>query len=186
MDNQTTQPTKLYWPIEQLKNWADNPREISVEKFADLKASLEQEGQLIPLLVDIRPDHSGEVLGGNMTLRVLRELGVQQVWVELREPRNDAHAFELAIKHNMGYGNYNAQQVAELGQRYIDQINLSKIDLTLQKAISVGDTILQFGPGGVDPVDYADRNKEVDVDALASGLSAICPRCGFHFSPNQP
>jgi ParB-like chromosome segregation protein Spo0J len=144
---------KLYWPIDTLHNWASNPREISVEKFGDLKDSLKAEGQLIPLLVDVRPDHEGEVLGGNMTLRALRDLGIQQVWVEPRTPRDDAHAFELAIKHNMAYGTYNAQQVAELGQQYIDQLDLTKLDIP-GKAESVQDILDKISPPEDAPLEY--------------------------------
>ena len=72
---------KIMWPIEKLKNWDKNPREIREEKYRDLKESLQQEGQLMPLLVDTRKDTYGVVMGGNMTLRALNELGYKKVWV---------------------------------------------------------------------------------------------------------
>jgi DNA modification methylase len=137
---------KLLWPIENLKNWPDNPREITKQKYQDLKESLQKEGQLMPLLVDTRPEHYGETIGGNMTLRALKDLRLKEVWVEPRLPNSDAHAFELAVKHNMRYGSWTDDLVAELAEKYKLEIDLPKLDLDLGKPIDLQTLLDRYGP----------------------------------------
>ncbi|MGA1048000.1 MAG: ParB N-terminal domain-containing protein, partial [Minisyncoccia bacterium] len=64
--------------IKEIKLNDHNPRDITPEQFAKLKKSLQE----FPQMLDTRPlviDENNVVLGGNMRLRVLQDLGFEDV-----------------------------------------------------------------------------------------------------------
>lgn len=138
--------TKTYAPLSSLHNWDDNPKEIKSERFDLLKESLKKEGQLLPLLVDVRESTEGNLIGGNMTYRALSANGNQDAWIEPRAPRDDAHMFEIALKHNMMYGNYIEQKLQELANKFKDKVDLSKLFVPSAPEIDVKSLLAQVSP----------------------------------------
>ena len=87
---------KEMWDINKLTEWKDNPRKVTDEGLERLKFQIKKLGQYKPLLVTDR----GEVLGGNMRLRVYRELGIKDVWVSVVKPKDENEKIEYALSDN--------------------------------------------------------------------------------------
>lgn len=85
-----------------------NPRTISAGKFEKLKASIEQ----FPKMMALRPivvDASGIVLGGNMRLRALQELGYKEVppeWVKRADELTEDEKRRFIVTDNAGFGQW--------------------------------------------------------------------------------
>lgn len=104
----------------------DNPRFIQDEKFDKLKASIEQ----FPKMMTLRPivvDGSGMVLGGNMRLRALQELGYKEIpeeWVKCADELTEDEKRRFIITDNADFGQWdwdvlanewNAEELNEWG-----------------------------------------------------------------------
>jgi DNA modification methylase len=126
--------------ISTLHNWKDNPRAIKKDKFEELKKRISKRGQIKPLI--ITPD--GEVLGGNMRLRAMQELGIKEAWVSVVEPTSEADKIEIALTDNEEMGYYEDQALAELIAQYKDEIDLSKYSVHLKPAQTLEEILKQF------------------------------------------
>jgi len=91
--------------ISDLKLNDHNPRDITIEQKEKLKKSLID----FPDMLEARPliiDENNVVLGGNMRLRVLQELGYTEVPVKKVEGWTDKQKKEFIIKDNVSYGQW--------------------------------------------------------------------------------
>lgn len=134
---------KTYTNIENLRLDPQNPRDISEEKMNDLMDFLSKWDSLAPVLVDARPEKEGHLIGGNMRLQALKRLGVQEVWIEFRNPGSDAEAFEMATLHNMQFGNYVMDKLGILLKEFEGELDLSKLEVNLADSASNLDKLLQ-------------------------------------------
>jgi DNA modification methylase len=118
---------KTIIPINQLHGWDKNPRKIDNKAFSLLKKKIQRWGQFKPVL--ITPDN--EVIGGNMRLKAYKELGIEDVWVSVVEPKSEAEKIEIAIADNESSGEWDVPKLEELAVEFKDDINLDdyKIDL---------------------------------------------------------
>jgi len=138
--------------INTLKNWEKNPRGIKDEDFARLKKQIKKLGQYKPLLIT----EEGIVLGGNMRLRAYRELGMEDAWVSIVNPKNEGEMLEYALSDNDRAGYYEEDKLAELLFKNEDfPTELYKVDLGYQAGLDV--LMERFGPQG---------EREEDVDGL--------------------
>ena len=133
--------SKLYWPINKLKNWDKNPRSINKADFARLKKQIESLGEYKPLLII----DDGTVLGGNMRLRAYKELGWQKVWVSIVEAETEQEKLEYALSDNDRAGEYDEQALAEL---ILESPNLDltayHVDLGITQGLQV--VVSKFAP----------------------------------------
>jgi site-specific DNA-methyltransferase (adenine-specific) len=98
-------------PIGSVKGNSRNPRFIRDEKFKKLVASLVE----FPEMATLRPlvvDENMTVLGGNMRLKAMQELKWKEVPIVVAENLTDAQKDEFVIKDNVGYGDWNWEQLA--------------------------------------------------------------------------
>jgi DNA modification methylase len=98
-------------PIGSVKGNSRNPRFIRDEKFKKLVASLVE----FPEMANLRPlvvDENMTVLGGNMRLKAMQELKWKEVPVVVAEGLTDAQKDEFVIKDNVGFGDWNWEQLA--------------------------------------------------------------------------
>jgi hypothetical protein len=98
-------------PIEQVRLNDDNPRLIKDDRFAQLKASIEQ----FPEMLQLRPliiDEAGVVLGGNMRLSALLQLKYAEVPVIRALGLTDEQKREFIIKDNASFGEWNWELLA--------------------------------------------------------------------------
>ena len=97
--------------IDELSNWEDNPRTILQEDFERLKKQIKRLGMYKPLLVN----HDNIVLGGNMRLRALRDLGVTgDVYVTVVEADTPEKMLEYALSDNDAAGVTDDLKLAEV------------------------------------------------------------------------
>lgn len=96
--------------ISQLLEWDENPRNISVENYHRLKEQITRLGVYKPLLIN----QSNIVLGGNMRLRALKELGIEEVMCAIVLTDNKHQMIEYALSDNELMGTTDTDKLTEL------------------------------------------------------------------------
>ena len=112
--------------IKDIKSNPNNPRLIKDERFEKLKKSIKE----FPKMMALRPmviNKDNIVLGGNMRLKALKELGYTELpdeWVKRAEDLTDEEAKRFIIADNVGFGEHdweilanewNAEELADWG-----------------------------------------------------------------------
>jgi ParB-like chromosome segregation protein Spo0J len=129
--------------IGSVKGNSRNPRFIRDEKFKKLVASLVE----FPEMATLRPlvvDENMTVLGGNMRLKAMQELKWKEVPIVVAEGLTDAQKDEFVIKDNVGFGDWNWEQLAN--EWNAEELTRWGLDI----------------PG----FDFSDANEEIDIDSL--------------------
>lgn len=172
-------------PITQLSNWEDNPRRIDRGDLERLKGQIRKLGAYKPLLAT--PD--GIVLGGNMRLLALGELGVADVWVSIIDIKSEGKGWiaevngkpiigeqdsstvwlskeqamlEFALSDNDRAGSYDDQKLAEQLSSFPIEMALFKVDLG--QLTPVEEVLERFGP-------EPDENEAPSVDSESPAVS---------------
>lgn len=125
--------------ISTLRGWDKNPRSITKDGFERLKKQIQKLGQYKPLL--ITPD--GEVLGGNMRLKAYQELGVDDVWVSVVNPKDEAEKLAYALSDNDRAGFYDDDLLANLIPDYPD-FEWENYAVDLKEPTNLQDLLDQF------------------------------------------
>jgi DNA modification methylase len=95
-----------------LREWPENPRTIDDVAFAQLKASLAADNELLearPLIA--LPD--GTVIAGNMRLRAAQEMGWELVPVHVVEA-DEQRAREIALRDNNQFGEWERSELSAM------------------------------------------------------------------------
>ena len=132
--------------ISQIKSNPNNPRLIKDDKFYKLVKSLEED----PDFCNVRPvvvNKDMIVLGGNMRLKAAKELGWKEIPCEIVDWSEEKQR-AFTIKDNVGYGEWDWDMLAN--EWDAEQLNEWGLDV----------------PKFAEPVDYSDKNEEIDIDAL--------------------
>lgn len=162
-----------YWDIDRLTNWDKNPRSIKTDRFIELKNRLKRLGQTKPL----RVTKNGVVIGGNMRLRAMKDLGINSVWVSISDASTDKQIFDEALTDNEEFGYYEQEQVAELAlQLGFSSLELKNYEINLASSSTIDILLGNLGPG-----DYSDKNSEINTEGLMNDSTHTCPKCGFEF-----
>ena len=93
----------------------NNPRIIRDEKFAKLKRSIIEFPEMLekrPLVCVTRDDGKLMVLGGNMRLKALNDIGAAKVPVILADDWTEEQRARFLIADNVGYGEWDWEQLA--------------------------------------------------------------------------
>lgn len=100
--------------LKELKPNPDNPRSITKAQFEKLKKSIEE----FPEMLSLRPiiiDDDNIVLGGNMRLKVLEEMGYTDLpdeWVKRASSLTKEQKREFIIKDNIPFGEWDWEILA--------------------------------------------------------------------------
>jgi ParB-like chromosome segregation protein Spo0J len=92
--------------ISEIKINPNNPRVIRDERFEKLKKSIEE----FPKMMKLRPmvvNQDNVVLGGNMRLKALKELGYKEIpddWVKRADELTEDEQRRFIIVDNVGFG----------------------------------------------------------------------------------
>ena len=156
-------------PISSVVPWDKNPRGIKTEDFERLKKQILKLGVYKPL-VCYRNGKKYVVLGGNMRIRALNELGVREVEISLVKPKTEAEKIEFALSDNDRAGYYEQEQLAELILPYVKDINFADFKVDIGGAVDLKKLLENFGPDQ-DP-------KEQDFDESLETQNE-CPKCGY-------
>ena len=155
---------KLTWKIDKLRNWDKNPRNIQKADFERGKRQLirnkEITGEWLFEPLVITPD--GEVLGGNMRLRALHDLKVEDVWVNVVNPKTEAEKLEIALAANDRWGSYVEQDLAELLTKWQDDIKLGDYKVDLGTPIDLAALLDKYQPTEEDEAPEVDEENEPD------------------------
>lgn len=94
--------------ISEIKNNQSNPRLIKDDKFKKLVESIKS----FPKMMELRPiiiDDNNIVLGGNMRLKALKEIGYKEIsdnWIKKASDLTEEEKKEFIIKDNVGFGEW--------------------------------------------------------------------------------
>lgn len=142
--------------INQIKPNPKNPRTIKDERFEKLKKSIEDFPDMLnkrPLVCFTDTDGKYVVLGGNMRLKAAKDLGLKELPIIIADEWTEEQKAEFLIKDNVGFGEWEWQQLAT--------------DWDNQKLEEWGLEV----PGFKAPVDYSDKNEEIDIDGLDAQMT---------------
>lgn len=96
--------------ISGLQAWDENPRTITAQEFERLKKHIKRLGVYKPLLIN----QSNIVLGGNMRLEALKQLGISEVMCSVVLTDNKHQMIEYALSDNEQMGATDKEKLAEL------------------------------------------------------------------------
>jgi hypothetical protein len=100
--------------LSKIKPNPDNPRIVKDDKFKKLVKSIKE----FPKMMELRPmviDSEGIVLGGNMRLKALKELGYKDIppeWVKFAKDLTEEEKKRFIIADNVGFGLWDWEQLA--------------------------------------------------------------------------
>ena len=145
-------------PINKVIPWDKNPRGIKTKDYERLKKQILKLGVYKPLLAYKQGDKY-VVLGGNMRIRALKEMGLKEVDISVVEPTSEAQKIEFALSDNDRAGYYEEDKLAELVYPEIKNLDLGEFKVDLGEAIDLQQVVERYGP---DIDDGADDMPEID------------------------
>jgi len=116
--------------LKTIKLNENNPRFIRDDKFFKLVESIRQ----FPKMMELRPiviDENNFVLGGNMRLLALRELGmidIPESWIKKASELSEQEKREFVIKDNVSFGEWDWDALAN----EFDEITLQDFGLDVE------------------------------------------------------
>ena len=164
---------KTFKKLSELHEWEQNPRRLSPENFDRLKEQLKKLGQYKPLLIT----SDGTVIGGNMRLKALRDLGEKTAWVSLVEPKDEQEKLEYALSDNDRIGSYDESALASL-LKDNPEIDLGTYRIDLGEAMDLNELLA-----------LVERERGTDVDRtdekLDTYLNATIKQIVLYFSNDE-
>ncbi len=109
--SKSNNPDYVTMKVAELKQNPNNPREISKDKFKKLIKSIRE----FPEMLKIRPlviNQKNEVLGGNMRLKALIELGIKEAPVIKAQDLTEEQQREFIVKDNISFGQWDWDELA--------------------------------------------------------------------------
>jgi len=141
--------------VADLKSNPKNPRSISEEKLEDLKNSLRK----YPRLLALRPlvvDKNGVVLGGNMRLRAMQELGIETVPVIEAENLTAKERKRFILLDNVTYGEWDYDILG----KHFALAELDELGIELPDLLPVQYEALRVSEGEAEIADMAKNVKK--------------------------
>jgi len=114
----------------QIPGVPENPRSIDVAKYKKLKASIEDDPEMLSLREVLVFQHEGKyvIIGGNMRYRALKDLGYKDAICKVIPPTATPEQLRaIAIKDNNNYGEWDYDALANLWDK--DELDRWGIDL---------------------------------------------------------
>jgi hypothetical protein len=93
----------------QIKNNPKNPRILRDDKFLKLKKSIQEFPEMLekrPIVCFTDKDGKYVALGGNMRLKAVKEIGIEEVEITLADDWTEEQKNQFMIKDNVGYGEW--------------------------------------------------------------------------------
>ena len=105
---------KILMKLKEIKANPNNPRVLRDDKFAKLKQSISE----FPKMLTLRPmviDENNMILGGNMRLRALQDLGYTEIddaWVKRSSDLTEEEKQRFIIADNLSFGSWDWDTLA--------------------------------------------------------------------------
>lgn len=161
--------------LSKIKANPNNPRVIKDDKFEKLKKSITE----FPKMMELRPmviNADDIVLGGNMRLKALKELGFKDIpdeWVKRAEDLTEEEQRRFIIADNVGFGEHdwdvlaNEWDIDELGEWGFDieetEKSNAKIETVEIRPFSKTHILFSFSPEiMIDIQDYIQKIKDTE------------------------
>jgi len=150
--------------VDLLKLNPANPREITPDKFEALKKSIKG----FPKMMELRPmivDAHNIVLGGNMRLRAIKELGMKNIpmsWVKRADKLTKSEKRRFLAVDNLEFGAWTDDFANDFDLEELLEWGFSESDLQIA---------LTNQPSTDAP---ADESSETGI--------ICCPKCGYKFT----
>lgn len=161
-------------PVSEVDLWEKNPRNIKTADYERLKKQIQELGVYKPLIA-CRENGRLIVLGGNMRLRALKDLGYKEVDISVVEADTEALKIKFSLSDNMRSGIYDEQQLAELVYPHVDEINLEDYSISRGQSISIDRMLGEFVPG--------EEGEQARLNKVTEKENVTCPACGCEFIP---
>jgi len=158
--------------IDKCRPWDKNPRSIKKDDFERLKRQIKRLGVYKPLIATQENDEY-VILGGNMRLLALRELGYQKVDISIVDAPTEKEKIEYSLSDNDRMGYYDDERLAELIQPHLDEIDIDDFKVDIDMATPLFKLYQDFGPE-LDSDSDEDKGEE-------NGAQNVCPKCGFRW-----
>lgn len=142
-------------PIKKIKENPKNPRIIKDEKYQKLLTSIRGFPEMLekrPIVCYTDPeDGKLVVLGGNMRLKAVREVGLKTIPVMLADDWSEKQREEFLIKDNVSFGEWDWDDLANEWD-----------------AESLADWGMDIPT--VSQIDYSGKNQEIDFDNFDTNM----------------
>lgn len=144
--------------LSSIKPNPSNPRIIKDDKFKQLVNSIKD----FPKMMDLRPmvvDENNIVLGGNMRLKALAELGYKEIsntWVKSAKDLTPEEIKRFIVVDNVGFGEHDWDALAN------------------------GWDMEELQEWGLDIPDFTMINKEKEIDENLE-TEHECPKCNYRW-----
>jgi hypothetical protein len=128
--------------LKDIKPNPNNPRVLRDDKFQKLKQSIKE----FPKMLSLRPmviDENNVVLGGNMRLRALQELGfndIDEAWVKRSSDLTEEEKKRFIIADNVAFGEWDWDTLANDWE--VVDLEAWGLDIPQFKAVDVDYSIL--------------------------------------------
>lgn len=122
--------------LSEIKANPNNPRVIKDDKFAKLVKSIKE----FPKMMELRPmviNTDNIVLGGNMRLKALKEIGYKEIpneWVKRAEDLTDEEQRRFIIADNVGFGEHDWGMLAN--EWNIEELTEWGLDFPIEKEVN--------------------------------------------------
>jgi hypothetical protein len=156
-------------PIEEVEPWEKNPRGIKTKDYERLKKQIQKLGVYKPLVV-CKEGGKYVVLGGNMRIRALKELGFKEVDISVVKTKTEKEKIEYALSDNDRVGYYEEEKLAELVYPHIAEIDLGQFKVDLNESYFDLKMIIEGSGPNL-------KDDEKELDELPTGNE--CPKCGY-------
>lgn len=160
--------------ISELHNWEHNPRTVTKQGIERLIKQIKKLGVYKPLLIT----EDGTVLGGNMRLQALQQMGERKVWVSVVQADTEEKKIEYALSDNDRVGKYEGDQLANMIGNFPD-VEWNDYAVDIKEPELVTDLMDSFKEVVEDEV------PEVSTEPAVSKLGEVyqlgkwiyCPKC---------
>ena len=122
--------------LSEIKANPNNPRIIKDDKFAKLVKSITE----FPKMMELRPmviNKDNIVLGGNMRLKALKEIGYKEIsdtWVKRAEDLTDEEQRRFIIADNVGFGEHDWEMLAN--EWDVEELGEWGLDIPIEKEVN--------------------------------------------------
>lgn len=139
--------------ITDIKPNPNNPRIIKDDKFQKLVKSISEFPKMMALLpMVINSDNI--VLGGNMRLKALKELGYKDIpdeWVKRAEDLTEAETRRFIIADNVGFGEHDWEMLAnEWNVEELSEWGLDMPVFEIEEVLEAGEDDFDVPEGGIE------------------------------------
>jgi len=132
-------------PISKCEPWEKNPRGIKKKDFERLKKQIQELGVYKPLVACME---NGKyiILGGNMRIRALKELGHKEVDISIVEAPSDVEKIKYSLSDNDRAGYYEEEKLAELVFPHIQELDLKNFEVDFGTTFSLEKLLKNISP----------------------------------------